>query len=87
MTRGQEAATHGKKVGHEADVEAELLRDLGRVAMLADRVRHEVLEHRPRRATSREAFVPRTQNARLRVDDRPLEPAGQQPSASSAAVA
>jgi len=45
VTGGEQPAAHGEQVRHEADREAELLRDLRCVPVGADGVRREVLEH------------------------------------------
>ena len=78
VTGREQAATHGQQVRDEADGEAELLRDLGRVAVGADRVRREVLEHdaRVRRRRQRPAGAG---DAGLRVDHRAVDDAGERP--------
>ena len=68
VTRREQASAHGQQVRHERDLEAELLRDLGAVAVRADRVRREVLEHGARVRAVLER-PPGARHARFRVDD------------------
>ena len=86
VTRREQAAAHGQQVGDEADRHPELLGDLRRVAVRADGVRREVLEHRAgvRRRLQRLAGA---RDARLRVDTAPVIDPASGTSASSAAVA
>ena len=76
VTRGEQAAADGQQVRDEADRHAELLGDLRRVAVRADRVRREVLEHEAgvRRRLQRLAGAG---DAGLRVDDRAVDRAGE----------
>ena len=68
VTRRQEAAPHGQEVGDEADGKAELLRYLGRVAVRADGVGRDVLEHEAGMG-ARLQRPARSRDARLGVDD------------------
>ena len=51
--RRQQSAPHGQEVRDESDGEPESRGDLGRVLVLADAIRSDVLEHRRRRARTR----------------------------------
>src|SRR5438128_10933222 len=65
---GEQAAPEGQQVGDEADGEAELLADLGGVAMRSDRVRREVLQHEAC-VGARLRSSAGARDARLGVDD------------------
>ena len=74
VTRREQAAAHRQQVRHERDREAELLRDLGAVAVRADGVRREVLEHEARvravlQRRGRRRSSPTSRRRHVAVDD------------------
>ncbi len=78
VTRREQPTAHRQQVRDEAHAEAELLRDLGRVPVLADRVRRQVLEDGARvrgrferLAGARDARLPVDHSAACHTGERP----------------